>query len=117
MANPDKRTSNLSKLVSAARAIITYQAALPLGCKRVARILYALRPFEEIDFPVFREFLDATRDLPVGTERLHWQREALRERDVQLEKIIRKFRDRVFDSCYDIIDRFASSAEKQRQVI
>jgi hypothetical protein len=111
MANPDKRAANIPKLVSAARSIVTYQVALPLGCTRVTRILYALRPFEGFAFPVFAEFHDATRDLPIGTERLHWSREALRERDVQLEKIIRKFRDRIFDACYDILDRYSKSSE------
>jgi Protein of unknown function (DUF2489) len=116
MANPDKRTSNLRKLVSAARSILTYQTSLPLGCQRAARILYTLRPFE-IDFPIFREFLDATRDLPTGTERLHWQRDALRERDAQLEKIIRRYRDKVFDACYEILDRYESASDVPPKVI
>jgi hypothetical protein len=117
MANPDKRTSYLSKLVSAARAIVTYQTSLPLGCARIQRILFWLQPLEQIDLPVFDEFLAATRDLPVGTERLHWSRDALRERDVELERIIRQVRDRVFDACYDIIDRYAIPISQPAKVI
>jgi hypothetical protein len=94
--------------VSAARVIVTYQTSLPLGCVRMQRILFWLQPLEQIDLPVFDEFLAATRDLPVGTERLHWSRDALRERDVELERIIRQFRDRVFDACYDINNRCAT---------
>ena len=117
MANPDKRTSHLKKLVSAARSIVTYQTNLPLGCTRVHRILYWLRPFEQLDMPVFDEFLAATQNLPVGTERLHWSREALCERDVELERIMRKFRDRVFAACYDIIDRYGTASEQPRETI
>jgi hypothetical protein len=117
MANPDKRTSYLSKLVSAARSIVTYQTSLPLGVRRVHRILFWLRPFEQLELPVFDEFLAATRNLPVGTERLHWSRDALRERDVELERIIRHFRDRVFNACYDILDRYATPTEQSREII
>ncbi len=116
MANPDKRTSSLSKLVSAARAIVTYQTSLPLGCTRVHRVLFWL-PDESQAFPVFDELLAAIRVLPVGTERLHWDRDALRERDVVLEQILQRYRDRVFDACYDIIDRYAKSPEQATKVI
>ena len=107
MANPDKRTSHLRELVSAARSVVTYQVGLPHGCTRIRAVLFWLRPFEPLDLPVFEEYHAATLDLPTGTERLHWSRDALRERDVRLEAINREFRDRVFEACYDIIDRFA----------
>ena len=116
MTNPDKRTSYLKKLVSASRAVVTYQVGLPLGCKRIAGILFALRPFEPLDYPVFADYGKATRDLPVGTERLHWSRDALREKDVRLEALNRKFRDRVFDACYDILDQYSTPVEKPRKV-
>src|SRR5438067_983704 len=101
MANPDKRTSFLRKLVSTARSVVTYQVGLPLGCIRLNGILGWLQPHERLDYPVFAEYLDATRDLPIGSERLHWNHEALRERDVRLEAINQEFRDRVFEACYD----------------
>jgi uncharacterized protein DUF2489 len=116
VANPDKRTSYLKKLVSAARALVTYQVGLPFGSRRIGGLLSALRPFEPLDYPVFSEYYDATRDLPVGTERLHWAREVLREKDVRLEGINRNFRDRIFDACYDILDQYSTPVEKPRKV-
>jgi Protein of unknown function (DUF2489) len=116
MANPDKRTSSLPKLVSAARAIVTYQTSLPLGCMRVQRTMFWL-PDEQRHYAVFAEFLAAIRELPVGTERLQWDREALRARDVELERILRGYRDRVFEACYDIIDRYATPTEQTTKVI
>jgi hypothetical protein len=117
MANPDKRTSYLAKLVSAARSVVTYQTSLPLGCTRIGRIMFWLRPHEALDYPVFEEFLAAIRELPVGTERLHWDRDALRQRDVQLERIFSRYRDPVFDACYDIIDHYATPTEQPAKVI
>ena len=116
MANPDKRTSYLKKLVSASRALITYQAGLPLGCTRIAGILRALEPFEPLNFPVFSEYTNGTCDLPTGSERLHWDRDALREKDIRLEAINRQFRDRVFDACYEILDRYAEPPDTPREV-
>ena len=117
MANSDKRTSYLAKLVSAARAVVTYQTSLPLGCTRIRRVLYWLAPYQPPEYPIFDEFLAAIRGLPVGTERLHWSREPLRERDVKLERILHRYRDRVFDACYDIIDSYATPTEQPTNVI
>jgi Protein of unknown function (DUF2489) len=108
MANPDKRTSFLRQLVGAARSIVTYQVGLPVGCIRISRVLFWLRPHKSLDYPAFEQYLLATRDLPISSERLLWNREALREQDQRLEAINQKFRDRVFDACYDIIQRYAA---------
>ena len=116
MANPDNRTSYLKKLVSASRAVVTYQAGLPHGCARIAGILRWLQPFEPLDFPVFAQYTDATCDLPTGSERLHWDRAALSEKDLRLEAINHQFRDRVFDACYEILDRYATPPDTPRKV-
>src|SRR4030095_16990451 len=78
LGHPDKRTSSVAKLASAARAIVTYQTSLPLGCTRTHRIFFWLRPHEQLDDPVVDELLDAIRGLPVGTERLRGSRDVLR---------------------------------------
>ncbi len=106
MTNPDRRTTLLRRLVSAARAVVTYEVSLPRGCSRICNVLFWLRQLEPLDYPVFAEYDRATRHLPRGAERLHWEREALRERDIRLEEINATFRDRVFAACWDIIDRF-----------
>ena len=111
MANPDARTSFLRKLVSAARSVVTYEVGLPVGCIRLHKILSWLRPYEGPDYPVFAQYVDATRDLPISTERLHWNRDALREHDKRLEPINQKFRDQVFDACYEIIQDYSTSHE------
>ena len=98
----DKRMSLRRSLVSAARSIITYQMTLPLGCTRIHRILYWLRPLEELHYPIFDEYFDAIRNLPHGSDRLHWNRDALRASDAKLEEINRKYREKIFDACSHI---------------
>jgi hypothetical protein len=111
MANPPKSVSYLKQLVSAARAIITYQVGLPVGCIRVRKILHWLRPHKEVAYPVFDEYWKAVSELPISSERLNWSRDALRETDKKLEAASRKFRDGIFEACYEIIDSYGEHSD------
>ncbi len=106
-ANKQKVDADLRKLVSNARAILTYQVGLPHGCVRMRKILFWLKPHCALSYPVFDEYLEATRELPIGSERLHWNKEALKERDIELETINQRFRDAIVTACHDIIERHA----------
>jgi len=103
----DRRSALLDRLVSAARSVVTYEAGLPQGCRRIANILTWLSPqgVETDGQAVFAEYCSALGEFPAGSERLLWNREALRKYDVRLEKLNRQYRDRVFAACWDIIDR------------
>jgi hypothetical protein len=101
-----RRETNLKKLVSNARAIITYQVGIPFGCRRMNGILFALKPLIELDYSVFEKYRKATQELPTGSERLHWDKKVLKQKDIELEVINKKFRDSIFDTCYEIIDSF-----------
>jgi hypothetical protein len=109
MPNPPKSVSDLKKLISTARAIVTYQVGLPFGCIRVRRILSDLRA-QGLVYPVFDEYLQALKELPMGSEHLKWNRDALRERDVKLEAESRRFRDAIFEACYEIIDAHGNNS-------
>jgi hypothetical protein len=106
--NEEERRTHIYKLVSNARAIISYQVGLPVGCLRMARLLSSLQPLGSFEYPVFGEYLLEVQNLPIGSERLHWARDALRKVDERLDKTNAKFRERVFESCHDIIDAFAT---------
>ena len=110
MPNLNKRDSATKKVVAVARSIVTYQIGLPAGCVRMRRTLYWLAPYEK-DLPdVFDEYLKEVHQLPISSERLLWDRKTLRETDKLLEAINQRFRDRVFDACWTLNDRFADSA-------
>lgn len=104
-ANNQKVDADLRKLVSNARAILTYQVGLPHGCVRMSKILFWLKPHCALSYPVFDEYLEATRELPIGSERLRWSKEALKEKDVELEAINRRFRNAIATACHDIIEQ------------
>jgi hypothetical protein len=110
MANPPKSVSYSKMLVSTARAIVTYQVGLPFGCIRIRRILCDLRPYKELSYPVFDEYLKSLKGLPIGSERLKWNRDVLRVSDKKLEAETGKFRDAIFEACYEIIDSNGSQS-------
>jgi hypothetical protein len=96
------------RLVSNARAIITYQVGLPVGCIRMRRLLFWPKPRRELNFPVFEAYLAAVRDFAIGHERLEWNRKALFEQDQRLEEINREFRDPVDQACHDIVKQLSA---------
>src|SRR5438105_7203329 len=106
MANPSKRNTAAKRVTFAARAIVTYEVGLPRGCLRLKRALFWLSPYEE-DLPtVVDEYIKAVTHLPISAERLSWDREVLKQKDAALESINQQFRDRIFETCWSLIDRF-----------
>jgi hypothetical protein len=55
--------------------------------------------------------------LPVGSERLYWNRDVLRQKDIEIEKISQQFRDRIFEASWALIDRFAASVPAEMKSI
>jgi hypothetical protein len=51
----------------------------------MSRTFSWLAPYETNLPEVFQEYLDKMRDLPIGSERLHWNREILRQKDLEIE--------------------------------
>ena len=106
-----KHRGFLKRLVANARAIISYQVGLPLGCEKMRKILYWLEPYEVLEYPVFDRYTNATRALPTSSERLHCSREALRRYDEKLVPINLEYREEVLNACFDIIERFDKKTE------
>ena len=109
MVNPTKRDSAARKVVAVARSIVTYQIGLSTGCRRMSRTLSRLAPHETNLPTIFDEYLDKVRELPIGSERLNWNREVLRQKDIEIERINQQFRDRIFEASWALIDRFVDS--------
>jgi hypothetical protein len=107
--NEQKRVSYLRKLVANARAIISYQVGLPVGCMKMYRLLLWLgNEGEKLALPVFGEYLLKVREFPTGSERLECSRAALRRYDERLVPLNLEYRERIIDACFDIIERFAA---------
>jgi hypothetical protein len=103
-----RRKAQIRKLVANAPAIVTYQVGLTIGCVRMRNQPH---PFRE-KYPAFDEYLGNLKGLPIGSERLYWAQDALRDRDKKIEKINARFRDRIFDTCFEIIRTFREESRR-----
>jgi hypothetical protein len=105
--NEQKRDSYFRKLVANARAIISYQVGLPVGCLKMKRLLSWLEDEgEKLDFPIFGEYLENVSEIPTGSERLECSRAALRRYDERLVPTNLEYRERIIDACFEIVERY-----------
>jgi hypothetical protein len=105
--NEQKRDSHFRKLVANARAIISYQVGLPVGCAKMTRLFSWLEnEGEKLDHPIFSEYLEKVHDIPTGSERLECSRAALRRYDERLVPINLEYRERIIDACFAIAERY-----------
>ena len=98
---------NIKKLVSNAKAIISNQIALPLGIRKMAKLKFWFGEsvsLLNIDLTIFDKFENEVNGLPIGSERLLWEKEALKKQDIVLENIIAKYREEIIDKCFQIIE-------------
>lgn len=104
MTNPTLRDSSARQVVAVARQIVTYQIGLPAGCQRMMRTWSPLlENGYELKF-VFEEYMKRVTGLPIGSERLEWDRDVLAEKDRALQRINIEWRDRIFGACWALID-------------
>lgn len=101
----------INKMVSNARAIISNQIALPLGCLKMNRIIVWLNSSQcdiDIDVSVFSKYNLKTKNLPVGTERLYWNIEKLIEFEQELAEIDSLYKADILRICRRLIDRYGT---------
>ena len=100
---PEQEVARKKQLVSAAKALLSLQVGIGVGCIRINKLLYWLGLEGSEHGKIFKQFLDVTRDIPIGNERLHWLPQALLEQDAKLTKLEAKFRPAILSACVGII--------------
>ena len=104
-----KRENYIRKLVSNAKAIISNQIAIPLGVHKMTKIvtwINQIEPLESIDLEIFAEYYSKTKNYPLGSERLEYQIEYLKQLDVELDKLTLEYKDLIVEKCFEIVKHF-----------
>ena len=104
--NPEQEVARKKQLVSAAKALVSLQVGIGVGCVRINKLLIWLRLDGNEEHQVFRQFNKATVGLPIGNERLLWATDALLQQDTKLSKIEAKFRPAIMRACVNIIGTY-----------
>jgi hypothetical protein len=100
---PAQAVARKKQLVSAAKALLSLQIGVAVGCTRIGKFLTWLNLNDEKEFQVFHKFLTATIGLPIGNERLLWATDALLQQDTKLSAVEARFRPAIMRACINII--------------
>jgi hypothetical protein len=103
---PDQEIARKKQLVSAAKALLSLQVGIGVGCIRIGKILSWLGLHGQETFEVFQQFFKATVGFPIGNERLLWATDALLAKDAELAKIEAIFRPAILAACVAIISTY-----------
>ena len=106
MLNPKEATTvQLNKIIANAKDILTNQVGISLGVRKMNKLLNGgtHSQLANLDLSVFQEFEKKIDGCPVGSERLLWEREQLKKKDIIVDKVIRIYRDKIIDKCYELI--------------
>ena len=105
MPQPVTATTQLNKLIANAKDILTNQVGISLGVRKMNKILGSVNSSQtlNIDLSVFQEFEKKIDGCPVGSERLLWERNVLKKKDMIVDKVIKIYRDKIIDKCYELI--------------
>jgi hypothetical protein len=109
VSKDQKLNTNLKKLVSNAKAIVTNQIAMPLGVRKMNKIIIWLSQGQyacPIDMTVFQNFENNINGCPVGTERLLWDKEALKLQDQIIDEALAIYKHTIMDKCFEIIESY-----------
>ncbi len=106
-----------NKLLANARAMLSNQVAMPLGAVKMNKIRNwgsGIEILAKIDLSVFEEYASTFKSSPVGSERLLWHKEALKEQDKHLDAMTGIYKDRIIDKCFEIIQLLSDNKKEQK---
>src|ERR1700730_7665741 len=107
MAQPEEQLKiHINRLISNAKAILTNEVGFSLGVREMNKIIFSINQIQLLtkpDLSVFQEFEKKIDGFPFGRERLLLDKEALKKEDIIMDKVIRVYRDRIIDKCFEII--------------
>ena len=97
-------TLHVNKLIANAKDILTNKVGISLGVRKMNKLIAGNNSHSiSVDLSVFQEFEKKIDGCPVGSERLLWEREALKKKDIIVDKVIRIYRDKIIDKCYELL--------------
>jgi len=98
-------TAQVNKLIANAKDILTNKVGISLGVRKMNKLIAGNNNSHplSVDLSVFQEFEKKIDGCPVGSERLLWEREALKKKDIIVDKVIRIYRDKIIDKCYELL--------------
>jgi hypothetical protein len=97
----------IAKAITTAEEMIAGKTGIIAGSRMLSGLRFELDvPEDDEDFLSFVAIDSETDDLPVGQEREFWSPEALKEKDVEIQRCEDIYRQSATEACESIIRRW-----------
>ena len=98
-----------SDVVAVARSILSGSIGVVAGARRLSRLRFDVRAEDDPDFTFFVGVDSQTNHLPVGEVRRHWSADALRAKDEELRDYEASVRERAFEMCRSLLQKYENA--------
>ena len=94
------------KIVAAALAVLSGELGIIAGARQLCGLGHQIGADRDADFTFFVGLESEADHLPIGDVRRHWNTEALREKDAEITRVEAFYRDRAFEICRRLIQKY-----------
>jgi hypothetical protein len=108
--NQEHRQFLSRKIVAAAQSILSGEIGVVAGAYELGSLGRQIGANRDPDFELFIGIDSETDHLPVGEVRKYWNPEALRAKDAELARFESQVRDRAFEACRSLIQKYDLAA-------
>ena len=108
--NEEHRQFLSRKVVATAQSILSGELGVIAGARQLSGLGYQVGADRDPDFTLFTGVDSESDDLPIGEVRKHWNPEALRAKDAELADYEARVRERVFEACRSLIQKYDHDA-------
>lgn len=110
--NEEHRRLASAKIVTTAQRILSGESSIVAGARQLATLRFDVGAEQDSDFIFFVGVDSETDHLPIGEARLRWSADVLKEKDEQLQAYERSVRERAFQVCRSLIQRYETHDAK-----
>jgi len=108
--NEEHRQWASAKIVALAKSILSGEVGVVAGARHLSAWRFDVDAEHDPDFVFFVGLDSETDHLPVGEMRSHWNSEALRAKDEELGRFEASTRERAFQVCRSLIQKYEAHA-------
>jgi hypothetical protein len=108
--NEEHLRSVSRKIVAAAQGILSGKLGVIAGARQLCGLGHQVGADRDPDFIIFIGIDSESDDLPIGEARQHWNPEALRAKDAELANYEARVRERAFEACRSLIQKYDHDA-------
>jgi len=99
--------SNIKRMIEIAESILSGETGIIEGSRELASLSRGVeQALLQEDILTFVGIDSQTDHLPIGTQRTHWNAEALKNKDIEIAECEAFFREQAYTDCFSLLQHF-----------